>query len=110
MKDDDKADLALLLAATQVGQVKLTDNLDIMTLIVSFLSRKKKFHLREVSRDFRDYIVPRAMLSLKFYLTATLENAYFCKFIQQFTRVNKVAIEEIYVKQPLVAERIGESI
>ncbi len=42
------------------------NNLDVMATIVAYLNRKVKFKLSGLSRDFRDHVVPRTMVSLAF--------------------------------------------
>ena len=44
----------------------INNNYDCLALILSFLNRKNKYRMREVSRAFRDNVVPRCMVSLAF--------------------------------------------
>ena len=60
---------------------KVVENADIIATIIAYLSRKRKFELRQVNRFFRDTVIPRCFVSLKFYLTRTLEHEAFTKML-----------------------------
>ncbi len=69
---------------------QLARNMDCMALICSFLNRKKKFEMREVSKDFLLRLYPRIMVSFKFYLTRTLNNNYSDLILSKLLCVNKL--------------------
>ena len=69
---------------------QLTTNMDCMALICSFLNRKKKFEMREVSKDFLLRLYPRIMVAFKFYLTRTLNNNYSDLILSKLLCVNKL--------------------
>lgn len=39
---------------------------EVLNIILSYLSRKNKWMLRELSKDFRDHHIPNAIVSLRF--------------------------------------------
>lgn len=44
----------------------LTDNMDVMQTIIAYLTRKEKYLMQIMNKDFRKHIVPRAMVTLRF--------------------------------------------
>ena len=52
-------------------------------------------------------VVPRAMVSLKMYLTRSIESEYFDKIAQECWKVNKLEIEELYITLPKIAADLG---
>ena len=69
---------------------QLTTNMDCMAIICSFLNRKKKFEMREVSKDFLMRLFPRIMVSFKFYLTRTLNHNYSDLILSNLLCVDKL--------------------
>ena len=69
---------------------QLTTNMDCMAIICSFLNRKKKFEMREVSKDFLMRLFPRIMVSFKFYLTRTLNHNYSSLILSKLLCVDKL--------------------
>ena len=76
---------------------QLTTNMDCMAIICSFLNRKKKFEMREVSKDFLERLFPRIMVSFNFYLTRTLNNNYSDLVLSKLLCVDRLGLEEFYV-------------
>ena len=56
-------------------------NVDALTIIMAFLSRIKKFQMRGLSRDFRDLVVPRSMVSVRLLGNSALQGAKLGKFM-----------------------------
>ena len=48
------------------NQQPLSHHYDLMQMILSYLSRKNKYLLQQINRDFRAHIVPRSMVTLNF--------------------------------------------
>jgi len=72
----------------------VSHNIDILTVIVSYLNRKRKFQLREVNRDFRDFVIPRAMVSLNILRVASIQHVYFEQCLGSFKKVRKLVLED----------------
>ena len=66
-------------------------------MISSYLPRKKKFLLREVNRDFYHHVVPKSMVSLRFFLNRTLESPYFNDCLSRFKKVTKLTLEDLKI-------------
>ena len=66
---------------------KVIDNIDVMSIILSFLNRKIKFNLSQVNKDFYNMIVPRSMVSLRFMTNKTIENEKFTYQLGRFIKV-----------------------
>lgn len=47
------------------SRADLKDNIDVLAMIISYVSRKKKFSLRQVNRDFKTLVIPRSMVSIR---------------------------------------------
>lgn len=76
---------------------KITDSIDILTLITSYLNRKKKWSIRAISKDFYLLVVPQSLISLRFYLNRTLESDYFAQTLSRCKRVNKLVLDDIKI-------------
>ena len=88
----------------------LTDNIDVLSCICSFMNRKRKFEIREVNRDFYNSVLPRSMVTLNFYQTPTLESPYFQKWITKCLAVNKMIIEDLKVYGKFISFEIGKKL
>ncbi len=79
-------------------QVELISNqLDVMTVILAYLSRKNKFKMRSLNTDFRDKVVPMSMVSLIFKGQENLlsDVSLFSKCISTCRKVEKLTIDSV---------------
>lgn len=53
---------------------KMIDNPNIMTIISSYLNRKKKWTVRTLNRDFYTLVMPQYMVALRIYKNDFVEN------------------------------------
>ena len=77
----------------------ITDNIDVMSMILSFLSRKNKFLLGQVSRDFYNLVVPRSMVSLRIQTNPNVYSKWFSVCLNRLERVSKWTLEDIKVTE-----------
>ena len=75
---------------------------DVMTVVLSYLSRKKKFAVRQLSKSFRDSIVPMSMVTLQFKGVDTLlsKGSLFSLCVQSCRKVEKLSIDSVDITLP----------
>ncbi|TNV79528.1 hypothetical protein FGO68_gene9274 [Halteria grandinella] len=77
-------------------QISITPINDVMSLVSSFLSRKKKYSLCLLSKQFREQIVPLSMVSLSFRGgEAVLESELLRQCVKRCRKVEKLQFESI---------------
>jgi hypothetical protein len=67
-------------------------------MIVAYLNRKFKFKLQGLSRDFRDHVVPRTMVSLAFKgHDCMTQSTLFQHCVSEFKKVERILIDSVEV-------------
>jgi hypothetical protein len=75
----------------------ISNQLDVMTVVLAYLSRKNKFKMRSLNTDFRDKVVPMSMVSLIFKGQESLlsDVSLFSKCISTCRKVEKLTIDSV---------------
>ena len=72
--------------------------MDVMAMITAFLNRKVKFKLQGLSKDFRNYVVPRTMVSLAFKgHDCMTHSSLFQHCVNSFRKVERLMIDSVDV-------------
>ena len=74
------------------------NNMDVMAMVVAYLNRKVKFKLQGLSKDFRDHVVPRTMVSLAFKGHDCLtQSSLFKHCVSSCNKVERILIDSVEV-------------
>lgn len=96
----------------------MTDHVDLLALILSFLNRKIKYRMRETCRDFRDHVVPRSMVSLSFktmnpfkeFTFNEKKDTFFASSIKSCLNVSKLELEDQLILDLEISKQIGQTL
>eukprot|EP00347_Sterkiella_histriomuscorum_P020245 403338537 len=77
---------------------RLVDNMDVCQQVIAFLSRKQKFILQQINKDFRNSVVPRSMITLTFIGNQCVtESTLFSQCVSTCRKVETLKFEEAKV-------------
>jgi hypothetical protein len=76
---------------------------DLVSKIVGYLGRKTKWSLRSLNKDFRDLIIPRTMISMRFFGDKILETSFFSSALHDCKKVERLEIREAIISNTAVS-------